>query len=214
MRHKTLRLVIPVTVALASALGFAQGQPARAVTIQELTVPTDRLPDGCTLKFIEPARQEVIAKAGARETFRMIPATPSLQPSSAVSNPWTGTDRRILADLRQRIDGHGAIRFPDAPPLSRTETSAIHLKFADGVEEGYAATYEQANRGDLGVWAVRFTSVTEQNRQPLSAWRNGPNALVLDIGLIRVAQFGPSGGGCALAIQAHLKALAGMTRAK
>ena len=64
----------------------------------------------------------------------------SVEPFSITANPWMGTDRHILATLRQHLDGYGMVRLPDGPPLTNREASAMLQKFADGVEEGYVAT--------------------------------------------------------------------------
>ena len=132
---------------LASTSDVAQSAPIRSVTMQDLTVPKDRLPDGCSLKVIEPPHQVVATSATGVRTIRSAGSTSSMQPggmSRVTLNPWTGTERRILAELRQRVDGYGAVRMPDAPPLTSKEMSAILLRFADGVAEGYAATYVQS----------------------------------------------------------------------
>ena len=205
-RHLGLGLgVIVVAIAQTTSFAVAQLVPPK-LTMQALTVPNDRLPEGCSLKVIEPARREVIATSGLRQTWRSIPPTPSMQPAGVIANPWTGTDRRTLADLRQRIDGYGALRFPDAPPLTRREASELQLKFADGVEEGYAATYAQAGREDLGVWAVRLAAAPATHVGPLSDRRGNPPPAVINIGFIRALVLG-STGGCSSAIQAHLKSL-------
>jgi hypothetical protein len=204
-----LRLgLISLMLGLAGTAGVAQSAPATAVTMQGLTVPQERLPDGCSLKVIEPRRQEVVStSATGVRTIRVVSATASLQPggmSQVTQNPWTGTDRRILAELRQRVDGHGPVRTPDGPPLTRGETSAMLLQFADGVAEGYAATYAQSEGRDLGVWAVRFATAPDPVRghDPIDP---ANSARVFDIGLIRAMLLGD--GPCAIAIERHLKSL-------
>ena len=177
----------------------AQDIPQKSVTMQDLTVPNDRLPSGCGLKVIAPPSHEVIA-APPGGTIRVTKPTPSMHPgglNAVTANPWTGTDRRILAELRQRVDGYGQVRLPDGPPLTGREQSAMLLKFADGVEEGYAATYTQSGGRDLGGWAVRFAAPSD-DRSDL------PNRY--NIGSIRAALFG-DGGVCSTAIERHLNSL-------
>src|SRR5687767_9606643 len=78
-------------------------------TLAALTVPDDRLPPGCRLKPAEltPAvnrQQGIVVGAGASG-----PVTPV--------NPWLGSDRRLAAAIRRRIDGMPP--QPDGPPLDR-----------------------------------------------------------------------------------------------
>jgi hypothetical protein len=191
---------------LADTSAVAQSVPTRSVTLQELTVPQDRLPEGCTLKVIEPSRREVLATPAAGvQTVRFVSSTSSMQPRGVTLNPWTGTDRRILAELRQRVDGFGPVRMPDAPPLSSSETSAMLLQFADDVAEGYAATYAQSDGREIGVWAVRFATAVPPDRSPLPLGRRS-SARTFDIGLIRATLLGDNGA-CAAAIETHVKSL-------
>jgi hypothetical protein len=156
--------------------------------MQDLTVPTDRLATGCRLKVKE--RSEQVNSRLSTTSFNQFGIT---------TNPWTGTDRRILARLRQQVDGYGMVRLPDGPPLTNTETSAMLLKFADGVEEGYAAIYAQSERLDITVWAVRFKPGERDN---LST----PTASVIDVGPIRAAIVGDVSP-CRTAIETHLRSL-------
>ncbi len=198
-----LRFVVVLTMGL-NTLGMAQSAPP--VTLQDLTVPKDRLPEGCALKLIEPAHQEVIATTDTgRRTVRVTGATPSLQPAGVTANPWTGADRRVLAGLRQRVDGYGTPRLPDAPPLTSGEEAAMFLQFANGVEEGYAATYAQSGGRDLGVQAVRFTVATERHLD-VSRTARVENTRTIDIGLIRASVYG-DGGPCASAIEGYVRSL-------
>ena len=202
---KLLASLIVITLGLAGTSVVAQSVAPRAVTMRDLTVPADRLPNGCSLKVIEPARQETIPAPATRQAVRFIPSGPSLQPLGITLNPWTGTDRRILAALRQRVDGYWRVRLPDAPPLTSSEVSAMLLQFAQGVEEGYAATYTLEGR-DLGVWAVRFAMPQDRPLDFHEDGGRGQNVRVIDIGAIRAVLFG-DGVGCATAVETHLKSL-------
>ena len=197
--------LVTLTVGIGEA-ALAQRVPP-PVALPDLTVPPDRLPDGCGLKAIEPAHQEVIgpSKLGGR-TIRVTPATRSMQPEGVTANPWTGTDRNILASLRQRVDGYGMVRWPDAPPLTRREQSVLLQQFADGVEEGYAATYAQSGRADVGVHAVRFTVPTPE---PFTSFMKSrpQNTVRLNVGLVRIAFYGDDGP-CSRAIETYLTSLA------
>ena len=164
----------------------SQNTPAKAVAMQDLTVPENQLPTGCRLKVIDSSRRGPIIRMSA-------------QPFSIAGNPWTGTDRRILATLRQHLDGYGMVRLPDGPPLTNSEASAMLLKFADGVEEGYVATYTQTDSRDLSVWAVRFTP-GERDRHSSQTVR------AIDIGPIRAALVGDASA-CSTAVETHLRSL-------
>jgi hypothetical protein len=197
----TLRTRLPPRLPGARYLGFivsllgvmstpclAQGGKPTPVTLQDLTVPQDRLPTGCSLKAADPDPQRV----------RLISP---MQSAGITTNPWTGTDRRILAWLRQSVDGYGKLRLPDGPPLTQSQESALFLRFADGVEEGYAATYAQSGAPDLEVQAVRFAVAPEKR---FTSPTGGPNAMVIEIGSIRAVLHG-HGGPCESAIDTHLK---------
>jgi len=192
-----------LTIGVVNTPCLAQDVKPKPVTLQDLTVPRDRLPDGCSLKLVEPARREVIStmeRGGQR--VRYIGPTPSMQPAGITANPWMGTDRRILAWLRQRVDGYGELRLLDAP-LTKREESALFLQFAEGLEEGYAATYAQSGAHDLGVHAVRF-ALTPEKRAVFPVDR--PHTLVIETGSIRAIVYGDSGP-CSTVIDTYLRPL-------
>jgi hypothetical protein len=130
--------LLVLLLSVPSTSGVAQDVPPKAVTMQDLTVPQDRLPNGCTLKAGAPDRQRLMG-----------------QPQGITVNPWIGTDRKVLGWLRRNIDGYPSRPLPDAL-ITEKEESAFRSRVADGVEEGYAATYEQRWAPDLRVQAVRF----------------------------------------------------------
>jgi hypothetical protein len=183
--------VLAVLLHSASMLGQSPTPPL--VTLEKLTVPKDRLPEGCAIKPIQPDAKP----------FKS--TVPGLLPSEVTANPWIGTDRRILASLRELVDGPNAIRPPDAPPLSQSESSALLLRLADGVDEGYAATYAQAGP-DLGVIALRFSSAHEVDLDLPRANSKGAGNTALQIGQIRVVVYG-DGGRCSDAITGYVKSL-------
>ena len=105
--------------------------------------------------------------------------------------------------LRSHIDGPGLRRpLPDAI-FTQPEESALKSKLADGVEEGYAASYEQLWASHLQVKAVRF-SVTPERRPDLSGLN--AKAVRIEIGSTWIL-FAPDRGACSAAIEAHLKSL-------
>jgi hypothetical protein len=110
------RLSFPLAVILLTglngAIGVAQTTPSRPVTLSDLTVPSERLPEGCALS-----------------------AAPVL---GIPTNPWLGTDAKTIASLRQ---GMGEVPLVTDAPLTRRDASRYSLQLAEGVEEGYAAVY-------------------------------------------------------------------------
>jgi hypothetical protein len=213
-----------------------------AVTLQDLTVPSDRLPAGCRLKVNdppkqepapEPSRQEIgYTAAGRPTTLTVTRETPRVATDAGIAtNPWIGTDRRILARLHQSVDGDGPtglpMRLPDAPPLSAREQAALSLRFADGVDEGYAATYAQTGGSDLQVVAVRLESIpaspvpppTDQPQRriiemgpigtgasPMAQPADPAHRQVIAIGPIRVALLGGARP-CGTAVSTYLTSL-------
>jgi hypothetical protein len=197
-------------------LGLAQGAvPPPPVTMLDLTVPKERLPAGCSLKANDPAPSTSLPTSPGVQVVRVTPQlkTWGLPPT----NPWVGTDRHILAALRRRVDAAGASplpdadlgirRMPDAPPptyqQAARDQAAELLAPADGIQEGYAATYSQSGADDLTVAAVRF----EQSPGALAPVpADKPADQLFAMGLIRVVLHGPSGA-CGTAVSSYLKAL-------
>ena len=179
-----------------------------AVTLADLTVPADKLPAGCALKVIQPSRQEAISTTpGGGRLMRIIVATPSLQPPGITANPWSGTDGKPVAWLRQSVDGYSA-RLPDGPPLTERQANAMFLRFAEGVESAYSATYTYTTASvypesrDLAVHAVQFAPGVQSSRR----FSYTSDALVIERGRIR-AIFKGDRGPCATAIEKHLTSL-------
>jgi hypothetical protein len=205
-----LRASLMALIVLLLSLGVAQSAPSKSVTMQDLTVPQDRLPDGCSLRLIEPGWQAVsVTPAQSSRGIQFVGTiTAWIRPQGVTVNPWTGTDRRILAELRRGVDGYDALPIPDAPPLTPSEASSMFAQFANGVQEGYAATYAQSGSRDLAVWAVRFgpAPAPERRLDLPGGRRSSQNISVVDIGSIRVALFGDASV-CSTAIGTYLKSL-------
>jgi hypothetical protein len=65
------------------------------------------------------------------------------------SNPWVGSDRTIVASIRERL---GEVPpEPDGPPLLGAQAAASRLKMADGIREAYVAIYQHRESGGLTV---------------------------------------------------------------
>jgi len=161
--------------------------PPRQIALSDLTVPAERRPADCGL-----ADQLEAAITGRPKP-----------------NPWIGTDRSILASLRQKVDGVPRTLLPDLPPMPREEPGR-RLQLADGVEEGYAATYEwavpaSATRVVVFVRAVRFT----ETPAPILDFPtpHPPTYAPFDLGRVRIAVDGGSNP-CARAIDTYLRGLA------
>jgi hypothetical protein len=188
-------LVICGLLGVAFAAATAAQAPPRTppFPLQTLTVPSALLPQGCALKAIP---------AGSRNSGTLTRGAgfvpPSLHPEGTTANPWIGADRRILSWLRQRVEARRPPRMPDAMPFTRSEEAALMLRMADGVVEGYAATYEQASGLEIAVQAVLFKEAPDPDlRYPASTF---------DLGLVRAMVFG-DGGPCAKAIAEYVRTL-------
>jgi hypothetical protein len=133
-----MRGPILLVVALSYGMTFDQG---RLVDLQDLTVPSEQLPDGRVLASPGP-----VGLDGRRVRLS------SLAGLGLPANPWIGSDRSILATIRERMDGHPLV--PDAP-LTKSEYARFRMRLADDAEEGYAAVYGQ---DEIVVNAARLMS--------------------------------------------------------
>ena len=147
-------------------MGSAALIEVQSPNLPTLTVPDDRLPPGCTLKPAEP--EPLVAPQGG---VRVI----SRESASAPTNPWSGSDRRLAAAIRQRVDGTPL--QPDGPPLDRRAAEAYALKSADNVVEAYRATYRSADESLIDVFAVRFDDQSLAASTPPPGARNLPRSV-------------------------------------
>jgi hypothetical protein len=108
---------IILALSVMRAVGAAQAGDPRLRSLSSLTIRGDRLPTGCSLP---PSIFAIAARA---------------------TNPWSGTDPVAIGEIRERVDG--PTRMPDGPPLSHRELARFRFSLAEGVEEGYAAVYQQ-----------------------------------------------------------------------
>jgi hypothetical protein len=184
--------LLVLLLSVASTSGVAQGVAPKAVTMQDLTVPQDRLPNGCSLKTAAPDRQRSLGHS-ERITVNQ----------GITVNPWIGTDRKVLGWLRGHIDGYPSRPLPDAL-ITEKEESALRSRLAEDVEEGYAATYEQRWAPDLRVQAVRFA--VRPNPRFDSSGMETKGAIRVEIGSTWIRLDG-DGGACSTAIEVHLKSL-------
>lgn len=176
-----------VGLAFVAGLTAQNASPPRTTAMQALTVPAARLPEGCGL-------QAIPANAGAWTPGGPVPSTS--HPAGITANPWLGTDKRRLSELRQVVERH-LVRVPDALPITREQRSAFALGWADGVAEGYVATYSEFGN-TIQVQAIRFDAAPDLLFPP--------RVVQFEIGLIRAALSGPVGP-CRKAIETYLKTL-------
>src|SRR4051812_8754820 len=134
-----------VQLLLASILWIASfAQPTAPVSLTALTVPLTELPPGCRLAPAATMRLD-----GTRVQGGLWGGL------SIESNPWTGKDRPVLAAIRERTE---PTAMPDAGPLTRGEAARFRLGRAEGVEEGYAAFYLQADTYVIAVYGLTLAN--------------------------------------------------------
>ena len=158
MSNRWARLWI-VTILVVFGLTAMRGQARLA--LEALTVPPNRLPEGCAMPpsdYIQLSANRVQGGLWAG-----LPIT---------SNPWIGADRKIVAAVRDRVAAPS--RLPDGPPLSGGELRRFRLQLAADVAEAYAGVYyDEANGSGSVVYAARFTRtpVPESTRGSRDALR-------------------------------------------
>src|SRR5260221_10723355 len=103
---KSMVLAVGLSVFPAHAIESA------AAKLADLTV-LGGLPSGCALV---PA-----------SNVRPLPIGRTLPDVVVNSNPWVGSDRRIVATIYETL--YGSPRLPDAPPMSHAATAAFLLQF-------------------------------------------------------------------------------------
>jgi hypothetical protein len=185
---KALVMAAPVVTALYAS------QPAggHVVSMQELTVPADRLPAGCVLSPAQSVRLDGNqVRSGLWAEFP--------------SNPWTGTDRGRIISIRQIIEGPAKV--PDGPPPGSKELSRYLGQLADGVEQAYGAVYLDPGENLIVVRALRFTAAEKRMAAAeLPSPRRAAAALRVDIGSIAAVVAGHEGA-CRQAIGVYLRSL-------
>lgn len=182
-----------LTISVVTLAGASQ-TPARSISMRDLTVPAERLPVGCALAPTPTMRLD-----GGRVRGGLWAEFPT--------NPWSGSDRRLTASIRQRVDG--PLTIADGPPLDASALSRYLGQLADGIEEAYGAVYMQSATDLITVRAVRFAPNERaatgfpSDTTPVSA---NPPLLRVAIGPI-VAIVNGSDGPCFRVVSTHLKSL-------
>ena len=148
-----------------------------------MTVPQERLPVACALA-----------------------AAPAFISLRITTNPWLGTDGPVVASIRERLGRSSAL--PDGPPLTPGQLARFRLRLAEGIEEGYAAVYQQSSPALVVVYGLRFASIPSRD-ELLRDIRTPPNPRVMSVavGSILAVVHG-DGGECAEAIGTYLVSLA------
>jgi len=125
---------------MAGQASLARAQPQFP---DDLTVPASRLATGCRLV---PSATEHLA--GNQMRMGLWAGFP------IPTNPWTGTDRQIVAAIRERVDPPPLT--PDPPALDSRSDAAFRLRLSDGVEAAYVAIYGSDEPFQVVVSSLRF----------------------------------------------------------
>ncbi len=183
MSVKVLSLVV---LAFTTTLtGFpSQSTVAVGLTLDTLTV-IKGLPAGCSLATDKPVIGLNL-------------------PVQIDSNPWRGTDRSILASIREVM--YGSPRLPDGPPLSAAELSRFLFRLSHGIDEGYVALYQQQGSEDLEVRALTFSKGEPFPRHGNMARIDSRRVVWLESGRTAIVLYGDESP-CFSAIQSHLRSL-------
>jgi hypothetical protein len=209
----TFRTLALMAIAVASCAGCralpvqgAASSTTRDIALSQLTVPANRLTDGCGL--------ETVATTDGHSRTDVV--RPWLHPSDVVTNPWIGTDVRVVSWLRSHVDPPIAFSPPDGPPVTMHEDTELRMGLADGIAEAYVATYSEPQSDDFSVQAVRFAANAKRFSDPvtssLGAQRHVPGSLearrqmTVDIGLVRAVLYGNSTP-CSRAVGSYLTSL-------
>jgi hypothetical protein len=79
------------------------------------------------------------------------------------ANPGIGTERRLIASIRELVDG--PIAVPDGPPLDAKGLSSYYGQLANGVEAAYGAVYLQSDADLITVQALKFAPGEQLSRK-------------------------------------------------
>jgi len=200
------RTVVTITVAVACVGGLVAGSRQSPPALSALTVPAALLPDGCALKpppAPAPAPAQVLVGDGNR-----ILASARFDFST---NPWSGTDRKIVAMVHRAIDGPAPVRpLPDLPPPKSGGAAAAERKLADNIVEAYRAEYASGDGGRVEVFAVTFNDPKlTVAPESMSAMLNPPRGMTTRVvrGATVVRVSASTSGMCFGAVRAHIESL-------
>jgi hypothetical protein len=143
-----------VRVWLAAPL-FALTVACGPVTWESLA----EVPDACA---VTPSPTERMAVNGLRSgLWGSLPIE---------TNPWTGTDRRAIARIREIM--YGGPEMPDGPPLSPRELNAYSQRSADDVEQAFVAFFLEKDGSPTTMSALKFKERAPERpaRIPAADW--------------------------------------------
>jgi hypothetical protein len=163
-----------------------------AAALGDLTVPPDRLPSNCALSPTSTVRTGNQLRSGL---WASLPIS---------SNPATSSEPGVVVAIRERIEGPRVT--PDPPALSQRSLARFRMQLAEGIDEGYAAVYLEADSQDLiVVYGLRFedAGAAAEFWKGAAAAKNPRLTGVLAGAMIAVAT-GPRGA-CLTAVGAHVK---------
>jgi hypothetical protein len=158
--------VTRVVAVLLLVGGVVAGEAQTGPSLNALTVPREALPSDCAL--IEPAPKPVPSARG--EGTRTVVS--SVESAAFPTNPWSGTDRKLVTEVRKAMDG--TPRLPDGPPPERADAAVFLFKLADNVVEADRAVYVSADGPEVRVWAVRFSDDALAKPEPPPGMINPP----------------------------------------
>jgi hypothetical protein len=153
----TTRALVVATAVTTLSGAIVGGQSE--LNLDLLTVPANELGSACRLA---PASTEKVA-GSTRVRGGLWAGLP------VSSNPWRGGDEVALAAIRARIEPPPAM--PDGPPMSPAELAQFRIRRARGVEEGYAAIYDDGSGNLVTVYGLRFKTLHDAERVRGSAKR-------------------------------------------
>jgi hypothetical protein len=177
------------------------GEAQFGPTLDVLTMPNRALPSDCALK--QPAAKPAPGPRAQGTVNR------SVEWSPFPTNPWSGTDRKLVAEVRRVIDG--TPRLPDGPPLEPRDTAVFLLKWADDIVDAHRAVYASSDGSEVGVWAVRFNHGNLAKPEPPPGTIHPPRSrgfrsrLVLGATVVLVTA--PASDECVRAIEGYIRSL-------
>ena len=166
--------------------------------LSDLTVPADRLPQGCALSPSQSVRESGNHLRGG--LWAGLPIR---------TNPSTSSEPSVIVAIRIRITG--PLVTPDPPALSEHGLARFQLQLADGIDEAYAAVYLESETQELvTLYGLRFAEA----RAAEAFWndaaarpRTRPGVTSARLGPIVAFGIGSPGNTCLGAVSAHLKSL-------